>query len=60
VQTLIIYLFYLLSLALGKRLMSAGRRFQAMGQYGNGEVQRVGIIWELINMYISCCLISVM
>ncbi|KAJ1692373.1 hypothetical protein LUZ63_009071 [Rhynchospora breviuscula] len=28
-------------LALGKRLVSAGRRFQAMGQYGNGEVQKI-------------------
>ncbi|KAF3341106.1 hypothetical protein FCM35_KLT09950 [Carex littledalei] len=27
--------------ALGKRLVSAGRRFQAMGQYGKGEVQRI-------------------
>ncbi|KAM7250202.1 hypothetical protein ACFE04_022085 [Oxalis oulophora] len=26
--------------ALGKRLVSAGRRFQAMGQYGQGELQK--------------------
>lgn len=51
--------YYLLTSALGKRLVSAGRRFQAMGQYGNGEVQRVGLIWEF-NMNLNCCLISVM
>lgn len=28
-------------LAFGKRLMSAGRRFQSMGQYGQGELQKV-------------------
>ncbi|KAI8556128.1 hypothetical protein RHMOL_Rhmol05G0227900 [Rhododendron molle] len=27
--------------ALGRRLVSAGRRFQSMGQYGQGEVQRI-------------------
>ncbi|KAM7251214.1 hypothetical protein ACFE04_023097 [Oxalis oulophora] len=27
--------------ALGKRLVSAGRRFQAMGQYGQGELQKI-------------------
>ncbi|CAH1446301.1 unnamed protein product [Lactuca virosa] len=27
--------------ALGKRLVSAGRRFQSMGQYGQGELQRI-------------------
>ncbi|KAM7526669.1 hypothetical protein LguiA_016571 [Lonicera macranthoides] len=27
--------------ALGKRLVSAGRRFQSMGQYGQGEVQKI-------------------
>ncbi|XP_048236306.1 uncharacterized protein LOC8258661 [Ricinus communis] len=27
--------------ALGKRLVSAGRRFQSMGQYGQGEMQKV-------------------
>ncbi|KAF3341105.1 hypothetical protein FCM35_KLT09949 [Carex littledalei] len=27
--------------ALGRRLVSAGRRFQAMGQYGKGEVERI-------------------
>ncbi|KAL8253454.1 hypothetical protein R6Q59_037147 [Mikania micrantha] len=27
--------------ALGKRLTSAGRRFQSMGQYGKGELQRI-------------------
>nr|XP_043616572.1 uncharacterized protein LOC122588505 [Erigeron canadensis] len=27
--------------ALGKRLTSAGRRFQSMGQYGQGELQRI-------------------
>ncbi|XP_072993085.1 uncharacterized protein [Typha latifolia] len=27
--------------ALGKRLVSAGRRFEAMGQYGQGETQRI-------------------
>nr|CAD1830880.1 unnamed protein product [Ananas comosus var. bracteatus] len=27
--------------ALGKRLVSAGRRFEAMGQYGQGELQRI-------------------
>ena len=29
------------SVAFGKRLLSAGRRFQAMGQYGQGELARV-------------------
>ncbi|KAI5648847.1 hypothetical protein M9H77_34852 [Catharanthus roseus] len=28
-------------LALGRRLISAGRRFQSMGQYGQGEPQRI-------------------
>ncbi|KAJ4842919.1 hypothetical protein Tsubulata_005903 [Turnera subulata] len=28
-------------LALGKRLLSAGRRFQSMGQYGQGEPQKI-------------------
>lgn len=32
--------FYCL-LALGKRLISSGRRFQSMGQYGQGELQMV-------------------
>ncbi|KAL9233407.1 hypothetical protein vseg_008415 [Gypsophila vaccaria] len=27
--------------ALGKRLVSTGRRFQSMGQYGQGELQRI-------------------
>ncbi|XP_058101432.1 uncharacterized protein LOC131245768 [Magnolia sinica] len=27
--------------AFGKRLVSAGRRFEAMGQYGQGELQRI-------------------
>ncbi|KAL7582910.1 uncharacterized protein LOC111921198 [Lactuca sativa] len=27
--------------ALGKRLVSAGRRFESMGQYGQGELQRI-------------------
>lgn len=27
--------------AIGKRLLSAGRRFEAMGQYGQGELQRI-------------------
>ncbi|XAR53532.1 hypothetical protein NMG60_11022123 [Bertholletia excelsa] len=27
--------------ALGKRLVSAGRRFQSTGQYGQGELQRI-------------------
>ncbi|XP_057962076.1 uncharacterized protein LOC131153643 [Malania oleifera] len=27
--------------AFGKRLLSAGRRFQSMGQYGRGELQRI-------------------
>ncbi|GAB4855800.1 hypothetical protein Ancab_024445 [Ancistrocladus abbreviatus] len=27
--------------ALGKRLVAAGRRFQSMGQYGQGELQRI-------------------
>ncbi|RWR81209.1 ammonium transporter 1 member 2 [Cinnamomum micranthum f. kanehirae] len=27
--------------AFGKRLVSAGRRFQSMGQYGEGELQRI-------------------
>ncbi|XP_042508057.1 uncharacterized protein LOC122084080 isoform X1 [Macadamia integrifolia] len=27
--------------AFGKRLISAGRRFQSMGQYGQGELQRI-------------------
>ncbi|KZV44529.1 hypothetical protein F511_24946 [Dorcoceras hygrometricum] len=29
------------TLALGKRLVSAGRRFQSMGQYGQGELQKI-------------------
>ncbi|KAL6957156.1 hypothetical protein U1Q18_043034, partial [Sarracenia purpurea var. burkii] len=27
--------------AFGRRLVSAGRRFQSMGQYGQGELQRI-------------------
>lgn len=27
--------------AIGKRMLSAGRRFEAMGQYGQGELQRI-------------------
>ncbi|KAG9446793.1 hypothetical protein H6P81_012921 [Aristolochia fimbriata] len=30
--------------ALGKRLLSAGKRFEAMGQYGQGELQRIAKI----------------
>ena len=38
-------IFILLTeLAFGKRLVSAGRRFQSMGQYGQGELQRVSIL----------------
>lgn len=33
--------------ALGRRLVSAGRRFQSMGQYGQGELQRVFCIFSL-------------
>ena len=29
------------ALAFGRRLVAAGRRFQAMGQYGQGELQKV-------------------
>ncbi|KAF9593477.1 hypothetical protein IFM89_023294 [Coptis chinensis] len=29
--------------ALGKRLVSSGRRFQSMGQYGQGELQKIAI-----------------
>ncbi|KAG6478765.1 hypothetical protein ZIOFF_062209 [Zingiber officinale] len=28
----------------GKRLVAAGRRFQAMGQYGDGELQKIAIV----------------
>ncbi|RWW58075.1 hypothetical protein BHE74_00035080, partial [Ensete ventricosum] len=35
------YVLLLLGAALGKRLVSAGRRFQAMGQYADGEPQKV-------------------
>ncbi|KAL8130655.1 hypothetical protein V2J09_019810 [Rumex salicifolius] len=31
----------LLGLALGRRLVSAARRFQGMGQYGQGELQKI-------------------
>ncbi|CAN0892751.1 hypothetical protein LINGRAHAP2_LOCUS17746 [Linum grandiflorum] len=29
------------TLALGRRLLSSGRRFQSMGQYGQGELQKI-------------------
>ncbi|GJN22536.1 hypothetical protein PR202_gb10111 [Eleusine coracana subsp. coracana] len=34
-------LFALHSVAFGKRLVSAGRRFQSMGQYGEGELKKI-------------------
>uniref|UniRef100_A0A0E0K6U0 Uncharacterized protein n=1 Tax=Oryza punctata TaxID=4537 RepID=A0A0E0K6U0_ORYPU len=34
-------LFALHSVAFGKRLVSAGRRFTAMGQYGKGELKKI-------------------
>ncbi|KAF8394216.1 hypothetical protein HHK36_020423 [Tetracentron sinense] len=33
--------FFALGVAFGKRLLSSGRRFQSMGQYGQGELQRI-------------------
>ncbi|VFQ78848.1 unnamed protein product [Cuscuta campestris] len=39
--------------ALGKRLLSAGRRFQSMGQYDKGEVQRIAEVMMRTGMLLS-------
>ncbi|CAH9051787.1 unnamed protein product [Cuscuta europaea] len=44
--------------ALGKRLLSAGRRFQAMGQYGAGEVQLIAEVMIRNGMILSRCSVS--
>ncbi|CAH9106547.1 unnamed protein product [Cuscuta epithymum] len=44
--------------ALGKRLLSAGRRFQAMGQYGAGEVQLIAEVMMRSGMLLSRCSVS--
>lgn len=39
--------------AFGKRLVSAGRRFQSMGQYGQGELQRVSYATYILLFFAS-------
>ncbi|EMS58028.1 hypothetical protein TRIUR3_03556 [Triticum urartu] len=35
------FVFYMTCVAFGKRLASAGKKFQTMGQYGNGEFKKI-------------------
>ena len=35
------FVFFFIASAFGRRLISAGRRFRGMGQYGQGELQKV-------------------
>lgn len=44
--------------ALGKRLVSAGRRFQAMGQYGQGELQKIAKVMTTTGRRLSAASIS--
>ncbi|XP_051119950.1 uncharacterized protein LOC127243818 isoform X1 [Andrographis paniculata] len=39
--------------ALGKRLVSASRRFQSMGQYGQGELQQIAIVMNKAGKLLS-------
>ncbi|KAG6409401.1 hypothetical protein SASPL_127440 [Salvia splendens] len=41
------------ALALGKRLVSASRRFQAMGQYGQGELQMIAKVMNRVGKALS-------
>ncbi|ESR56513.1 hypothetical protein CICLE_v10021307mg [Citrus x clementina] len=44
--------------AFGKRLISAGRRFQAMGQYGQGELQKIAKAMTAAGKLLSASSIS--
>lgn len=44
--------------AFGKRLVSAGRRFQAMGQYGQGELQKIAKAMTAAGRLLSASSIS--
>ncbi|KAM4108835.1 hypothetical protein ACB094_03G075700 [Castanea mollissima] len=45
-------------LALGKRLVSAGRRFQSMGQYGQGELQKIAKVMITTGRLLSASSVS--
>ncbi|KAL3838374.1 hypothetical protein ACJIZ3_022965 [Penstemon smallii] len=45
-------------LALGKRLVSAGRRFQSMGQYGQGELQMIAKVMIKTGQLLSASPVS--
>lgn len=44
--------------ALGKRLESAGRRFQSMGQYGQGELQKIAKVMITTGRLLSASSVS--
>nr|POE83306.1 hypothetical protein CFP56_39873 [Quercus suber] len=44
--------------ALGKRLVSAGRRFQSMGQYGQGELQKIAKVMVTTGRLLSASSVS--
>ncbi|KAM4108838.1 hypothetical protein ACB094_03G075700 [Castanea mollissima] len=44
--------------ALGKRLVSAGRRFQSMGQYGQGELQKIAKVMITTGRLLSASSVS--
>ncbi|GMY20389.1 Ammonium transporter [Fagus crenata] len=44
--------------ALGKRLESAGRRFQSMGQYGQGELQKISKVMITTGRLLSASSVS--
>ncbi|KAG9145667.1 hypothetical protein Leryth_018712 [Lithospermum erythrorhizon] len=50
--------FSLEPLALGKRLLSSGRRFQGMGQYGQGEMQRIAEAMTKVGKLLSASPLS--
>uniref|UniRef100_A0A7N2KQB8 LOW protein: ammonium transporter 1-like protein n=1 Tax=Quercus lobata TaxID=97700 RepID=A0A7N2KQB8_QUELO len=45
-------------LALGKRLVSAGRRFQSMGQFGQGELQKIAKVMITTGRLLSASSVS--
>ncbi|KAK1266235.1 hypothetical protein QJS04_geneDACA000072 [Acorus gramineus] len=47
-------------MAFGKRLVSAGRRFEAMGQYGQGELQKIATTMIKAGKVLSARPVSVM
>ncbi|KAB1202517.1 hypothetical protein CJ030_MR8G022032 [Morella rubra] len=52
------YFNVLAGLALGKRLVSAGQRFQSMGQYGQGELQKIAKVMITTGRLLSASSVS--